>query len=223
MALRPALRPGDRSPVPPRHDIAALAARQNAPAMRLRPAARGGRGRARLARKRRGRQARGNRRQKMTRRSLDLSDELYDYLLEISLREPPVMARLRAETAAMPRAGMQIAPEQGQFMGFLVELIGARLCLELGTFTGYSALAIAEALPPDGQLICCDIDAEATALAERYWAEAGLADRIQLRLGRALDTLAEIEREYPPGSFDLVFIDADKQPYDRYYEAALRL
>ena len=159
----------------------------------------------------------------MTRRSLDLTDELYDYLLEISLREPPVMTRLRAETAAMPRAGMQIAPEQGQFMGLLVELIGARLCLELGTFTGYSALAIAEALPPDGRLICCDIDAEATALAERYWAEAGLSDRIQLRLGRALDTLAEIEREYPPGSFDLVFIDADKQPYDRYYETALRL
>jgi len=159
----------------------------------------------------------------MTRRSLDLTDELYDYLLAISLREPPVMARLRAETAALPRAGMQIAPEQGQFMGLLVELIGARLCLELGTFTGYSALAIAEALPPDGRLICCDIDAEATALAERYWAEAGLADHIQLRLGPALDTLAEIEREYPPGSFDLVFIDADKQPYDRYYEAALRL
>jgi len=159
----------------------------------------------------------------MTRRSLDLTDQLYDYLLAISLREPPVMARLRAETAAMPRAGMQIAPEQGQFMGLLVELIGARLCLELGTFTGYSALAIAEALPPDGRLICCDIDAATTALAERYWAEAGLADRIQLRLGPALDTLAEIEREYPPGSFDLVFIDADKQPYDRYYETALRL
>jgi len=118
---------------------------------------------------------------------------------------------------------MQIAPEQGQFMGLLVELIGAHLCLELGTFTGYSALAIAHALPPDGRLICCDIDAEMTALAERYWAEAGLADRIQLRLGPALDTLAEIEREYPPGSFDLVFIDADKQPYDRYYETALRL
>jgi predicted O-methyltransferase YrrM len=159
----------------------------------------------------------------MTRRSLDLTDDLYDYLLEISLREPPVMARLRAATAAMPRAGMQIAPEQGQFMGLLVELIGARLCLELGTFTGYSALAIAQALPEDGRLICCDIDAAATALAERYWAEAGLADRIQLRLGPALDTLAEIEREYPPGSFDLVFIDADKQPYDRYYETALRL
>ena len=159
----------------------------------------------------------------MTRRSLDLTDRLYDYLLAISLREPPVMARLRAETAAMPRAGMQIAPEQGQFMGLLVELIGARLCLELGTFTGYSALAIAEALPPDGRLICCDIDAATTALAERYWAEAGLADRIQLRLGPALDTLAEIEREYPPGSFDLVFIDADKQPYDGYYETALRL
>ena len=159
----------------------------------------------------------------MTRRSLDLTDELYDYLLEISLREPPVMTRLRAATAAMPRAGMQIAPEQGQLMGLLVELIGARLCLELGTFTGYSALAIAHALPPDGRLICCDIDAATTALAERYWAEAGLVDRIQLRLGPALDILAEIEREYPPGSFDLVFIDADKQPYDRYYETALRL
>src|SRR5260370_24621175 len=111
------------------------------------------------------------------------------------------MARLRAETAAMPRAGMQIAPEQGQFMGLLVELIGARLCLELGTFTGYSALAIAEALPPDGRLICCDIDAATTALAQRYWAEAGLADRIQLPLAPALDTPAAVQREYPPASF----------------------
>src|SRR5260370_7061234 len=115
------------------------------------------------------------------------------------------MARLRAETAAMPRSGMQIAPEQGQFMGLLVELIGARLCLELGTFTGYSALAIAQALPPDGRLICCDIDAGATALAERYWAEAGLADRIQLPLGPALDTLPEIERQYPPANSHPLF------------------
>jgi predicted O-methyltransferase YrrM len=159
----------------------------------------------------------------MTRRTLPLDDRLYDYLLSIALREPPVMARLRAETAAMPRAAMQIAPEQGQLMGLLVELIGARLCLEIGTFTGYSALAIAYALPADGRLICCDIDAATAAVAERYWEEAGLAERIQLRLGPALDTLAELEREYAPGSFDFAFIDADRGSFDRYYEAALRL
>ncbi|MBV9824486.1 MAG: class I SAM-dependent methyltransferase [Alphaproteobacteria bacterium] len=159
----------------------------------------------------------------MTRQSLTLDDQLYDYLLSVSLREPPVMARLRAETAQRPGSGMQIAPEQGQFMSLLVELIGARLCLEVGTFTGYSALAVAHALPPDGQLICCDINAENAAVAERYWMEAGLADRIQLRLGRAADTLAELEREYPAGSFDFAFIDADKSPYDLYYETAFRL
>ena len=159
----------------------------------------------------------------MTRRTLTLDDRLYDYLLAVSLREPPVMARLRAETAGMARAGMQIPPEQGQFLGLLVELIGARLCLEIGTFTGYSALAIAQALPEDGRLVCCDIDAATSAVAERYWREAGLDDRIQLRLGPAEATLAELEREYQPGSVDLVFIDADKRPYDRYYEAALRL
>src|SRR5260370_2736217 len=107
------------------------------------------------------------------------------------------MARLRAETAAMPRSGMQIAPEQGQFMGLLVELIGARLCLELGTFTGYSALAIAHALPPDGRLICCDIDAEMTALAERYWAAAGLADLTHLRLRPALAAPGAVRRQCP--------------------------
>ncbi len=159
----------------------------------------------------------------MSPRSLNLDEPLYDYLLAISLREAPVMARLRAETAAMPGAGMQVSPDEGQFLGLLVELTGARLCLEIGTFTGYSALAIAQALPPDGRLICCDNDAASSAVAERYWAEAGLAERIQLRLGAALDTLAELEREYPPGSFDVVFIDADKRSYDRYYEAALRL
>lgn len=159
----------------------------------------------------------------MTRRSPNLSDSLYDYLLEVSLREPPVFARLRAETAAMPLGGMQTAPEQGQFIGFLTELIGARLCLELGTFTGYSALWIAAALPADGRLICVDINAETTALAERYWREAGLADRIQLRLGPAREILAALEREYRPGSFDLVYIDADKTEQDQYYESALHL
>jgi predicted O-methyltransferase YrrM len=159
----------------------------------------------------------------MTQHSLTLTQELEAYLHEVSLREPPVFARLRAETEAMPRGAMQIAPEQGQFMALLVELIGARLCLEIGTFTGYSALWIAQALPPDGRLICCDLDPTTTAIAERYWLEAGLAERIQLRLGPALATLAELEREYAPGSFDFVFIDADKELYDRYYEAALRL
>lgn len=159
----------------------------------------------------------------MTRRSPHLPDSLYDYLLEVSLREPSALARLRAETAAMPLGGMQTAPEQGQFIGFLTELIGARLCLELGTFTGYSALWIAAALPADGRLICVDINAETTALAERYWREAGLADRIQLRLGPAREILAALEREYRPGSFDLVYIDADKTEQDQYYESALHL
>lgn len=159
----------------------------------------------------------------MTRRSLGLTEGLHEYLCEVSLREPPLFARLRAETGKMPRAQMQIAPEEGQFMSFLVELIGARLCLEIGTFTGYSALWVASALPPEGRLVCCDIDAETTAVAQRYWREAGLADRIELRLGPALATLGALEEEYPPGSFDFAFIDADKENDDAYYEAALRL
>jgi predicted O-methyltransferase YrrM len=159
----------------------------------------------------------------MTRRSPYLPEALYDYLLAVSLREPPLFARLRAETAAMPLGNMQSAPEQAQFIGFLAELIGARLCLELGTFTGYTALWIAAALPADGRLICCDIDAGATAVAQRYWREAGLADRIELRLAPAAETLAALEREYAPGSFDLVYIDADKTDQEEYYEAALRL
>jgi len=159
----------------------------------------------------------------MTRRSLDLTDQLYDYLLAISLREPPVMARLRAETAAMSRAGMQIAPEQGQFMGLLVELIGARLCLELGTFTGYSALAIAHALPPDGRLICCDVNEAWTEVARRHWDAARVAAKIELRLAPALETLAELRAQRQDASFDFAFIDADKDNYDAYYEHCLVL
>lgn len=159
----------------------------------------------------------------MTRRSPTLSDALYDYMLEVSLREPPDFARLREETAAMPLGNMQSSPEQAQFIAFLVELIGARLCLELGTFTGYGALWIAAALPEGGRLICSDINAETCAIAERYWREAGLAERIELRLAPASETLAALEREYAPGSFDLVYIDADKTDQDSYYEAALRL
>ncbi|HJU15545.1 MAG TPA: class I SAM-dependent methyltransferase [Stellaceae bacterium] len=159
----------------------------------------------------------------MTRRSPNLSDPLYDYLLEVSLREPPAFARLRAETVAMPLGNMQSAPEQAQFIGFLAELIGARLCLELGTFTGYTALWIAAALPAEGRLICCDINADTAAIAERAWREAGFAERIELRLAPAAEILAALEREYAPGSFDLVYIDADKTDQDQYYESALRL
>ncbi|MGH7054829.1 MAG: O-methyltransferase [Stellaceae bacterium] len=159
----------------------------------------------------------------MTRRSPTLSDALYDYMLQVSLREPPAFARLRAETAALPQGNMQSPPEQAQFIGFLAELIGARRCLELGTFTGYTALWIAAALPEDGRLICADINAETGATARRAWQDAGLAERIELRLGPAADTLAALAREYPPGSFDLVYIDADKTDQDRYYEAALPL
>jgi caffeoyl-CoA O-methyltransferase len=158
----------------------------------------------------------------MSRRSIELTDDLYDYLLQVSLREPPLFARLRKETAKLPGAAMQISPEQGQFMGLLAELIGARRAIEIGTFTGYSALAVAAALPAGGKLICCDVDEETSAIARRYWAEAGLADRIELRLAPALETLDGLlaARAEP---FDFGFIDADKTNYNAYYERLLQL
>ena len=159
----------------------------------------------------------------MARRSLDLTDRLYDYLLAVSLREPPVLARLREETAALPLAVMQIAPEQGQFMALLVELIGARRTLDVGTFTGYSALAVALALPADGQVVACDVNPETAAVARRYWAEAGVAGKIELHLAPAGETLERLIGEGQAGSFDFAFIDADKSNYDAYYEASLRL
>ncbi len=159
----------------------------------------------------------------MARRSLDLTDRLYDYLLAVSLREPPVLARLREETDALPLAHMQIAPEQGQFMALLVELIGARRTLDVGTFTGYSALAVALALPADGQVVACDVNPETAAVARRYWAEAGVAGKIELHLAPAGETLERLIGEGRAGSFDFAFIDADKTGYDAYYEASLRL
>jgi predicted O-methyltransferase YrrM len=159
----------------------------------------------------------------MSRRSIELSDALYDYLLENSLRESDLLRRLREETARLPGAGMQISPEQGQFMALLVRLMGARRCLEIGTFTGYSALAVAEALPADGRLVACDLNAETTAVARRYWQEAGVAGRIDLRLAPALETLDALLAEGAAGSFDFAFIDADKANYDGYYERALKL
>jgi predicted O-methyltransferase YrrM len=144
-----------------------------------------------------------------------------DYVVRLGTNETALMARLRAETAAMPESEMQIGPDQGQLLGFLARLIGARHGLEIGTFTGYSALAVAQALPEDGRLVCCDINETWTAIARRYWAEAGVAHKIDLRLAPALETLARLEAG---GSrFDLAFIDADKENYDLYYESCLRL
>lgn len=159
----------------------------------------------------------------MSNRTITVDDRLYAYLLEVSLREPGVLARLRAETMELPRAGMQISPEQGQFMALLVKLSGARLILEIGTFTGYSALVMALALPDDGRLVACDVSEEWTATARRYWKEAGVEARIELRLAPALQTLCDLLGSGSAGSFDLIFIDADKGNYLAYYEAGLEL
>ncbi len=159
----------------------------------------------------------------MSNRTISLTDSLYDYLLSVSLREPEVLRQLREETAADPRAGMQISPEQGQFMGLLARLMGARRCLEIGVFTGYSSLAIALALPDDGRILACDINERWTAVARRYWAAAGVAHKIDLRLATAMDTLDRLIDEKAGGTFDFAFIDADKENYPGYYERVLAL
>lgn len=155
----------------------------------------------------------------MTGQTLYLDDALYDYLRRVSLRETPLLARLRAETAARPNSNWQVAPEQGQLLALLVRLSGARKVIEVGTFTGYSALCMAEALPAGGELLCCDLPGDYHDIARRYWQEAGVERRIDLRPGPALDTLATL----PDEAFDLIFIDADKANYPRYLEEALRL
>ena len=159
----------------------------------------------------------------MSNRTLNLDEALYSYLLDVSLRETPLQKRLREETAALPVAQWQIAPEQGQFMALLVQLTGARQLLDIGTFTGYSALSMAQALPEDGHLLCCDIDQQYTAIARRYWKEAGVAERVELRLAPAMETLGALVREGKAGSFDLIFVDADKVNYPAYLEHALIL
>lgn len=159
----------------------------------------------------------------MSKRTITLDDRLYDYLRAVSLREPPLLARLRAETAALPEAQMQIAPEQGQFMAMLVRVMNAREILEIGTFTGYSALAMALALPPDGHIVACDVSAEWTAIGRRYWHEAGVAERIELRLAPAIETLEALLADGGEDRFDFAFIDADKSGYRAYYEACLKL
>ena len=159
----------------------------------------------------------------MTRTSIDLNDNLYRYLLDVSLREPELFRRLRDAMATHPRASMQIAPEQGQFMALLVRLLGVRRVIEIGVFTGYSSLWMARALPADGELIACDVSEEWTAIARKYWEEAGVENRIRLRLAPAVDTLTELLADGQAGTFDLVFIDADKENIDRYYELSLQL
>ncbi len=159
----------------------------------------------------------------MTQKRSLLPDDIERYTAVDMVHESPVMRALRAETSKLPRGGMQIGADQGAFMALLVHLIGARRCLEIGTFTGYSALVVAAALPPDGRLIACDVSEEWTSIARRYWAKAGVADRIELRLGPARDTLAALTRDGASGSFDFAFIDADKTTYDAYYESCLTL
>jgi predicted O-methyltransferase YrrM len=156
-------------------------------------------------------------------RSISVDDRLYDYILANSLRESALLKALREETAKLPQAMMQISPEQGQFMALLVQLIGARRTIEVGTFTGYSSLVVALALPSDGHVIACDVSEEFTSVARRYWAKAGVAGKIDLRLAPALGTLDKLLADGEAGHFDFAFIDADKPNYLGYYERCLKL
>lgn len=159
----------------------------------------------------------------MSNRPIRLTDALHDYLLDVSLRESDVQKRLRAETSGIRGARMQISPEQGQFMGLLIELIGARHTIEVGTYTGYSALAVALALPENGKVVACDISEEWTSVGRRYWKEAGVEHKIDLRLAPATETLDGLLKGGEAGRFDFIFIDADKESYDGYYERGLEL
>jgi caffeoyl-CoA O-methyltransferase len=154
----------------------------------------------------------------MPKRTQLLTSDVYAYVLESSSREPSVLAELRAATASLPNSVMQIGSDQGQLMALLVRLIGARRCLEIGTFTGYSALAVALALPADGELITCDVSAEWTAVGQPFWRQAGVDSRIDLRIKPALETLDELLADGQTASFDFAFIDADKTSYAAYYE-----
>ena len=159
----------------------------------------------------------------MSRYTLAITDELREYILSVSLREHSLLESLRIETAKMPEAKMQISPDQGQFMAMLLRLMEARMVLEIGTFTGYSALSMAFALPPDGQIIACDVSDAYAKIARRYWSEAGVADRITLRVAPASETLDDLLAEGRADTFDAAFIDADKENYDLYYERSLAL
>ncbi|MFP3875010.1 MAG: class I SAM-dependent methyltransferase [Thiohalophilus sp.] len=159
----------------------------------------------------------------MSNRTLNLNDTVYNYLLEHSLRESPLLKQLREETATLEMARMQISPEQGQFLNLLVKLLGARQVIEIGVFTGYSALCMAEALPADGRLVACDINREWTDMAQRYWKEADVHKKVELLLAPADKTLQKLIDNGNANSFDFAFIDADKSNYLTYYEQCLKL
>jgi len=159
----------------------------------------------------------------LSNRTLSLDDRIYEYLLSVSVDETDLLRELRAETAGDKFSVMQISPEQGQFMALLVKLTGAKRVLEIGTFTGYSSICIASALPDDGELVCCDDSDEWTSMARKYWKKAGLQDKIKLRLQAASITLQQLLDDSLAGTFDFIFVDADKQNYPLYYEQSLKL
>ena len=159
----------------------------------------------------------------MSRRTLNLDDTLYDYVQKVGVREHPQQVALREATRDHPWAGMQISPEQGQLMALVVKMIGARNAIEIGVFTGYSALTVALALPDDGRLLACDVSDEYTRIGKPFWEAAGMARKIDLRLAPALQTLDSRLADGAAGSYDFAFIDADKTNYDGYYERCLKL
>ncbi len=159
----------------------------------------------------------------MSTHTIDIDDRLYAYMLDISLREPEVLRRLRDETAKHPMAIMQISPEQGQLMQMLVRMLGAKNCIEVGVFTGYSSLAVALALPAKGRIVACDISEEYTAVGEPFWNEAGVRDKIDLRISPATETLDAMIAAGEAGDYDFAFIDADKPGYPDYFERCLTL
>ncbi|MES2999020.1 MAG: class I SAM-dependent methyltransferase [Pseudomonadota bacterium] len=159
----------------------------------------------------------------MSNQTLNVTPKLYEYMLSVSLREPAILKSLREETAKLPSHNMQISPEQGQFMVFLVELIGAKKTLEVGVYTGYSALAVALVLPDDGHVIACDVNEKTSVIAKRFWQKAGVLQKIDLKLAPALETLDQLIQQGETNTFDFVFIDADKQNYTNYYERSLML
>jgi predicted O-methyltransferase YrrM len=156
-------------------------------------------------------------------RAIAMNETIYRYLIEHSLRDHPVLAELREETARLPQSVMQIGADQGQFMALLAKLVGARQCLEIGVFTGYSSLAVALALPKDGRIVACDVSEEWTSVGRRYWKKAGVEEKIDLRIGPALATLDTLISLRQTGRFDMAFIDADKINYLAYYERCLEL
>jgi len=159
----------------------------------------------------------------MSNRTISVTAEINDYISDCSAEEPAILTKLRAETAALSDSDMQIGPQQGQFLALLVSVLGAKRVLEIGTFTGYSSLVMAMALPEDGLIVTCDINQKTTAIARRYWQAAGFSDRIQLRLGPGLDSLGGLIADGDAGTFDFAFIDADKINYEGYFERTMQL